>query len=184
MPDGVFEALVLTPEVALLRAEARAVVLRSSDGDLTVLDGHTPLITDVVPGDVRVDPAEGDPVHLAVHGGYLQVETGEDVGHGDGRATRVTLLAGTAELASEIDVPRAERAKAEAEGRVEELRAATGRSGGAGGGAGPGARGSAAGGEPATGEPAPSTPEEVELGEAEAALRRAEVRLEVAGATG
>ena len=50
MPDGVFEALVLTPEVALLRAEARAVVLRSSDGDLTVLDGHTPLITDVAPG--------------------------------------------------------------------------------------------------------------------------------------
>jgi hypothetical protein len=137
-----------------------------------------------VPGDVRVDPAEGEAVHLAVHGGYLQVETGEGVGGGEGRSTRVTLLAGTAELASEIDVARAERARTHAETRVEELRAVTGRSGGAGGGAGPGARGSAAGGEPATGEPPPSTPEEVELAEAEAALRRAEVRLEVAGAAG
>ncbi len=182
MPDGVFEALVLTPEAELLHVPARAVVLRSSDGDLTVLDGHTPLITDVVPGDVRVDPEEGEPVHLAVHGGYLHVETGEGLGGAEGRSSRVTLLAGTAELASAIDVPRAERARAEAEARVEELRASTGRSGGAGGGAGPGARGSAAGGEPATGEPAPSTPEEVELGEAEAALRRAQVRLEVAGA--
>jgi F-type H+-transporting ATPase subunit epsilon len=182
MPDGVFEALVLTAEAALLRADARAVVLRSSDGDLTVLDGHTPLITDVVPGDVRVDQAEGDPIHLAVHGGYLQVETGDGVAGTEGRATRVTLLAGTAELASDIDVPRAEQARSEAAARVEELRAVTGRSGGAGGGAGPGARGSAAGGEPATGEPAPSTPEEIELAEAEAALRRAEVRLEVAGA--
>lgn len=181
MADGVFEALVLTPEAELLHADARAIVLRSSDGDLTVLDGHTPLITDVVPGDVRVDPAEGEPVHMAVHGGYMQVETGEGVGDGDGRATRVTLLAGTAELASEIDVARAERSRTEAEARVESLRAATGRSGGAGGGAGPGARGSAAGGEPATGEPAPTTPEEIELAEAEATLRRAQVRLEVAG---
>lgn len=181
MPDGVFEALVLTPDAELLHADARAVVLRSSDGDLTVLDGHSPLVTDVVPGDVRVDPAEGEPVHLAVHGGYMQVETGEGLGGSVGRSTRVTLLAGTAELASAIDVARAERARAEVEALVEELRAATGRSGGAGGGAGPGARGGAAGGEPATGEPAPTTPEEIELGEAEAALRRAQVRLEVAG---
>ncbi len=182
MADGVFEALVLTPEAELLHADARSVVLRSSDGDLTVLDGHTPLITDVMPGDVRVDPAEGDAVHLAVHGGYMQVESGEGVGGAEGRATRVTLLAGTAELAVDIDAARAERARSEAEAKVEQLRASTGRSGGAGGGAGPGARGAAAGGEPATGEPAPVTPEEIELAEAEAALRRAQVRLEVAGA--
>ena len=53
-------------------------MLRSSDGDLTVLDGHTPLVTDVVPGEVRVEPGEGDIVRLAVHGGYLQVDTGPD----------------------------------------------------------------------------------------------------------
>ncbi|MHB1554863.1 MAG: ATP synthase F1 subunit epsilon [Acidimicrobiales bacterium] len=175
MPDGAFEVSVLTPESQLLHVDARAVVLRSSDGDLTVLSGHTPLVTDVVPGRVRVDPAEGDPVHMAVHGGYLQVETGLGLDGSDGRATRVTLLAGTAELASQIDVARAERARAEAEARVEELRAAQGRAGSAG--TGP------AGAGHAQGEGGGATPEDIELAEAEAALARAKVRLEVAGGT-
>ena len=175
MPDGAFEVSVLTPESQLLHVDARAVVLRSSDGDLTVLSGHTPLVTDVVPGRVRVDPAEGDPVHMAVHGGYLQVETGLGLDGSDGRATRVTLLAGTAELASQIDVARAERARAEAEARVEELRAAQGRAGSAG--TGP------AGAGHAQGEGGGATPEDIELTEAEAALARAKVRLEVAGGT-
>jgi F-type H+-transporting ATPase subunit epsilon len=161
VPEGVFELSVLTPEARLLATEARAVVLRSSDGDLTVLDGHTPLVTDVVPGDVRVDPAEGQPVHLAVHGGYMQVETGPGVVGAGGaqRATRVTLLAGVAELASAIDVARAERQRADAEARLEQLRAAAGRG--------------------TTGETEGEGPE---IREAEAALRRATVRLEVAGA--
>ncbi|MDA8074158.1 MAG: F0F1 ATP synthase subunit epsilon [Actinomycetota bacterium] len=171
MPDGAFEVSVLTPESQLLHVDARAVVLRSSDGDLTVLNGHTPLVTDVVPGRVRVDPAEGDPVHMAVHGGYLQVETGLGLDASEARATRVTLLAGTAELASQIDVARAERARAEAEARVEELRAAQGRAGTTAGGAG-GAQGAGEG----------ATAEDLELSEAEAALERAKVRLEVAGA--
>lgn len=161
MPDGVFELSVLTPEARLLATGARAVVLRSSEGELTVLEGHTPLVTDVVPGDVRVDPAEGDPVHLAVHGGYMQVETGPGVGGADSaqRGTRVTLLAGVAELASSIDVARAERQRSEAEARLEQLRAAAGRG--------------------ATGE---TEGEDLEVREAEATLRRATVRLEVAGA--
>lgn len=172
MPDDAFSVSVVTPESQLLHTEARAVVLRSSDGDLTILDGHTPIITDVVPGGVRVDLAEGDAVHVAVHGGYLQVETGPGVDGSEGRATRVTLLAGTAELAAEIDVARAERARAVAEARVEELRAAAARAGGPGSGA-------AAGGDAQEGEGA--IREDDELAEAEAALARAEVRLEVAG---
>ncbi len=169
MPDGVFEVAVVTPEAELLHTEAKALVLRSSDGDLTVLDGHTPLITDVVPGDVRVDRPDGDPVHLAVHGGYLQVETAEGVGGAEGRATRATLLAGVAELAGSIDTARARQALAAAEARAEELRAATGRSGaGAGGGAG-------------AGDAQGATQEELELAIVEAALRRAQVRLEVSG---
>jgi F-type H+-transporting ATPase subunit epsilon len=169
MADGVFAVAVVTPEERLLDVPARALVLRSSDGELTVLDGHTPLVTDVVPGGVRVDLEEGDPVHLAVHGGYLQVETGAGLDgddEGGDRTTRATLLAGVAELADQIDVPRAERAKAEAEARVESLGAATGRSGTGAGAATPEADG--------------TTPEELELAQAEAALRRAEVRLEVA----
>jgi F-type H+-transporting ATPase subunit epsilon len=172
MPDGLFRLAVVTPEERLVDTRARSVVLRSSDGDLTVLDGHTPLVTDVTPGEVRVVPEEGDTVHLAVHGGYLQVETGpvpeDEAGAGaPGRSTRVTLLAGVAELSDQIDVARAERARDEAEARLETLRAAGARTG-------PQATAEAA--QPHAG------PEEVEVALAEAALRRAQVRLEVAAA--
>lgn len=136
---------VLTPESEILHSEeARSVVLRSSDGDLTVLDGHTPIVTDVVPGEVRVEPAEGDAQHLAVHGGYLQVESGP----ASSDVTRVTLLAPVAELARDIDVARAERARDAAQPRVDALR---------------------------------GSDDQVELADAEAQLRRAQVRLEVAG---
>lgn len=169
MADGVFGVTVVTPEERLVDVRGRSVVLRSSDGDLTVLDGHTPLVTDVVPGEVRVEPEEGDTLHLAVHGGYLQVDTGPVPGAEGAapvRSTRVTLLAGVAELRDKIDVARAERARDDAETRLEELRAAAGRAGGG-----------------AEGTPVAAAPsaEEAELALAEAALRRAQVRLEVAG---
>jgi F-type H+-transporting ATPase subunit epsilon len=179
MADGVFTLAVVTPEERLVDTPARSVVFRSSDGDLTVLDGHTPLVTDVVPGEVKVEPEEGDPLRLAVHGGFLQVETGPGLEpedrEGEGgapapspsaRSTRVTLLAGVAELADQIDVARAERAREDATTRVDELRAATGRSG-----------------APTEAAEAPATPEELELTRAEAALHRAELRLSVAGAS-
>jgi len=178
MPDGLFRVVVVTPEERLLDVRARAVVLRSSDGDLTVLDGHTPLVTDVTPGEVRVEPEDGGPVRLAAHGGYLQVETGPDLdGAGSGgpgepagpapgggageRSTRVTMLVGVAELGDRIDVARAEEARSLAEARVEAAR-----------------HGSGALSEGSEG------PGSLELAEAEAALRRAEVRLAVAAESG
>jgi len=115
-----------------------------------------------------------------VHGGYLQVETGLALDAGEARAPRVTLLAGTAAPASQIDVARAERARAEAEARVEELRAALGRVGATG--TGPTGTGPTGTGH-AHAERVGATPEDIELAEAEAALERAKVRLEVAGAS-
>ncbi|HUZ11109.1 MAG TPA: F0F1 ATP synthase subunit epsilon [Acidimicrobiales bacterium] len=166
MADGVFAVELVTPEEKLLDTRARAVVLRSSDGDLTVLDGHTPLVTDIVAGEVRVDQEEGEPLRFAVHGGFLQVGSVDAEDGAEGGGTLVTVLAGVAEAAERIDVARAERARTAASARVEELRAA-GRSGQGGGG-------------PETGGQ-PVTPEELELARAEAAVRRAEVRLAVAG---
>jgi F-type H+-transporting ATPase subunit epsilon len=172
---GGFRISVVTPEQILLDGAATAVVLRSSDGDLTVLDGHTPLITDVVPGPVRVEREEAETVHIAVHGGYLQVEKGVDDDGSEGPGTRVTVLAGVAELAGDIDVARAEEARDRARERVDQLRAAGARDEVRGSAAG--VAGTVDGGGPAV------TPEDVELIEAEAALRRAEVRLDVAGAS-
>ena len=166
MADGVFGVEIVTPEQSLYAGGATSIVLATSEGDLTVLDGHTPLVGDVVQGEVKVEQSEGTLLRLAVHGGFLQVDTSpgaaEGLAEGDGPlaglSTRVTVLAGVAELASEIDVPRAERARERAAQRVSEL----------GAGRGPVAE---------------DLEEYVELAEMEGALARAELRLAVAADT-
>ena len=163
MADDVFGLEVVTPEQSLVAGGAKAVVLATSEGDLTVLDGHTPLVGDVVPGLVKVDLADGTELRLAVHGGFLQVDTSpgaaEGLAEGDGPlpglSTRVTVLAGVAELASEIDVPRAEQARDRAAQRVSDL----------GGG---------------RGQAAEDADEDLELAAAQGALARAELRIAVA----
>jgi F-type H+-transporting ATPase subunit epsilon len=169
MADGLFALELVTPEAMLLEGRARSVSLRSSDGELTVLDGHTPLVTDIVPGEVTVERDDGETERFALHGGFMQV--GRTSTADGGADTLVTLLAGVAEAAAQIDVARAERARAAAATRVDELSAATGRSGGDAGAA-----------TTTEGTEHVRTPEELELERAQAALRRADVRLEVAGA--
>ncbi len=161
--DGVFGVEIVTPEQSLFAGGATSIVLATSEGALTVLDGHTPLVGDVVHCEVKVEQAEGTLVRLAVHGGFLQVDTSpgaaEGLAEGDGPlpglSTRVTVLAGVAELASEIDVPRAEQAREQAAQRVSELTA----------GRGPAAE---------------DVDEDLELADAEGALARAELRIAVA----
>jgi F-type H+-transporting ATPase subunit epsilon len=166
VPEGIFGLEVVTPEQSIVAGGVKSVVLESSDGGLTVLDGHTSLIGDVVPCQVKVEQPDGTMLHLAVHGGFFHVDTSpgaaEGLAEGDGpyagMSTRLTVLAGVAELASEIDVPRAEQAKDAATQRVAEL-------------------GSGRGADDADGV-------ESNLAEAEQALARAELRLEVAGSNG
>lgn len=157
---------VVTPEQTLLAGAASAVVLRTSEGSLTVLPGHAPFVGDVLAGEVKVEQPDGAVVRLAVHGGFVQVETGagvadgvEGVGDGPiaGLSTRVTLLAGIAELVDAIDVARAEAARTVALARLDQLRAGAGRDDASG----------------AVG---------VEIAQLESAVERADIRLRLAGA--
>ena len=166
MADDVFGLEVVTPEQSLFAGGARSVVLATSEGALTVLDGHTPLVGDVVPCEVKVEDGEGNLARLAVHGGFMQVDTSpgaaEGLAQGDGPlpglSTRLTVLAGIAELAEEIDVPRAEAARDAATQRVTDLSS----------------------GRAQVGE---DLDEELALAEAQGALARAELRLAVAAGT-
>jgi F-type H+-transporting ATPase subunit epsilon len=163
MPDGVFGVEVVTPEEALVAGGATAVVLRTTVGDMTVLDGHTALVADVAPCVLKIEQPDGATQLLAVHGGFLQVDTSpgaaEGLAEGDGplpgMSTRVTVLAGVAELAQDIDVARAEAAREASAQRVSELGGSRSQSGEEG-------------------------EADLELTEAERALARAELRLAAA----
>jgi F-type H+-transporting ATPase subunit epsilon len=103
---------IVTPEAPLWVGEAKALVARSSEGWFTVLPQHMDMVGDVVPSVVRVDTAEGE-IAVAVHGGFFQVGPGEVEDE-----TLATVLAGIAEKVSEIDVARAQAAKASAEAEI------------------------------------------------------------------
>jgi F-type H+-transporting ATPase subunit epsilon len=83
--------------------KARIVIARTTEGDIGIQPGHSPLLGILLTGPVTIRTPDGDVVGAAVHGGFLSVA--DDV---------VSILAEVAELADEIDVKRAEAALADA----------------------------------------------------------------------
>jgi len=87
-------------ERAIWSGEATAVFGRTTEGELGILPGHTPLLGALEPGyPVRIVQDGGEELRVAVHGGFLSV-------HRDG----VSVLAEQAEVADDIDVARAREA--------------------------------------------------------------------------
>jgi len=83
--------------------EADFVLLRTLDGDLGVLQGHTPLLAQLDDSRVAFETAQGR-IEAAVHGGFAIVDRDE-----------VIILSQSAELAGDIDVARAQRALSDSE---------------------------------------------------------------------
>jgi F-type H+-transporting ATPase subunit epsilon len=103
---------IVTPEAPLWVGEATALVARSTEGWFTVLPEHMDMVGDVVPSVVRVGTSEGE-IAIAVHGGFFQVGPGDVADE-----TLATVLAGIAEKVDDIDVARAQAAKAAAEAEI------------------------------------------------------------------
>ena len=74
------------------------------DGVLGILPKHAPLLTILTAGEVMVKRQGADDLFFAVSGGWMEV-----------RPDKVTILARTAERSDEIDLQRAEAARASAE---------------------------------------------------------------------
>lgn len=107
LPESI-ELVVVTPEKQLLRQSTREVQLPGAEGYLGILPGHAPLITELGIGELSYHDASGkESAHLAIIRGFAEV-----------LPDRVTVLAETAEFAAEIDIARAEAAKARAEQRL------------------------------------------------------------------
>jgi F-type H+-transporting ATPase subunit epsilon len=102
------QLVIVTPQRQLLRESVAEVQLPGANGYLGVLPGHAPLMTELGIGELSYPDAAGkEPVHLAIIRGFAEV-----------LPDRVTVLAETAELAHEIDLARADAARARAEKRL------------------------------------------------------------------
>jgi F-type H+-transporting ATPase subunit epsilon len=96
---------VVSAEQSIFSGEAKFVALPGENGELGILPRHTPLITRIKPGAVRIDKADGSGEEfIFVAGGILEVQP-----HG------VTVLADTAVRGHDLDEAKAAEAKAAAE---------------------------------------------------------------------
>lgn len=101
-----FQLEIVTPEKIVVRDTAEEMQIPGKSGYLGVLPGHAPLITELSVGEISYRRG-GDTQRLAVAWGFAEV-----------LPDKVTILAETAEKASEIDVARAQEAKKRAEQRL------------------------------------------------------------------
>ncbi len=101
---------IITPDQTVYEGEADSVTLQASDGEITVLPGHIPLLTTLAPGVAIIH--HGDTEHLfALSGGTVEI---------DGKSVRV--LARTADAAEGLEEEAIEKAKSAAEKLVSERR--------------------------------------------------------------
>jgi F-type H+-transporting ATPase subunit epsilon len=98
---------IVTPEKQAYADEVDAVTLPGSEGELGVLPHHAPLVSTLGVGELRIRKGSTEE-SFAIVGGFLQV-----------LPDKVVVMAETADMASEIDLEKAQEARREAERALE-----------------------------------------------------------------
>ncbi|NYT63295.1 F0F1 ATP synthase subunit epsilon [Alcaligenaceae bacterium] len=95
---------VVSAEESIFSGEAKFVTLPGESGELGILPGHTPLISRIRPGTVKIVQPDGQEVNIFVAGGILEIQPGT-----------VTVLSDTAIRAEDLDEAKAVEARKRAE---------------------------------------------------------------------
>ena len=99
---------IVTPDKVVLSTDVDYVGAPGVDGQFGLLPDHAPMLSALKVGDLYY--RKGNETHwVFVSGGFAQISD-----------NKVTILAESAELAADIDLDRAEQAKARAEKRLAE----------------------------------------------------------------
>ncbi|MFA6048051.1 MAG: ATP synthase F1 subunit epsilon [Parcubacteria group bacterium] len=94
---------IVTPECTVFEDIVTQATLPVTDGEVTILPNHQSYIASLKPGEIMVKK-DGQEVLMSTSGGFIEFDKNE-----------LIVLADTAERAEEIDLKRAEEAKARAE---------------------------------------------------------------------
>ena len=98
---------IVTPERLAFSEMVDSVNVPGIEGELGILPHHAPLLSTLGIGELRIRRG-GTEESFAIVGGFVQV-----------RPDKVVVMAETADLASEIDLERAQEARREAERALE-----------------------------------------------------------------
>ncbi|MDP6043742.1 MAG: F0F1 ATP synthase subunit epsilon [Dehalococcoidales bacterium] len=99
---------IVTAEKEIYSQEVDMVIAPGVESQLGILPHHTPLMTILQPGELRIKKG-GEEVSVVISGGFLEV-----------RPDRVIVLADAAEKVEEVDIARAEEARRRARERMAE----------------------------------------------------------------
>jgi F-type H+-transporting ATPase subunit epsilon len=100
---------IVTLKKVVFSEEIQSVTAPGAEGYFGILAGHTPFVSSLQAGVVRITKANGETLDLATSGGFLMTN-----------GKKVILLADAAERPEEIDVTRAQAARERAEKRLAE----------------------------------------------------------------
>ncbi len=100
---------IVSAHEEIYSGDAAMIFATGAVGELGISPRHTPLITQLKPGPVRVQQPDGEEVFFFVGGGILEVQP-----------HMVTVLADTAVRADDLDEAAAVRAKEEAERELQD----------------------------------------------------------------
>ncbi len=98
-----FNIEIVTPDGLEYSGEAESLLVRTTEGDVEILAGHTDFLASLSTGTARLI-IDGKKRLASTSGGFLSVKGG-----------KVRMCATTFEFAEDIDLKRAEDAKARAE---------------------------------------------------------------------
>ena len=98
---------VVSAEESIFSGEAKFVALPGESGELGIFPRHTPLITRIRPGAVRIERPDGSEEFVFVAGGVLEVQP-----------DRVTVLSDTAIRGKDLDEAKASESRKAAEEAV------------------------------------------------------------------
>jgi F-type H+-transporting ATPase subunit epsilon len=98
---------IVTPERLAFEDDVDSVQVPGSEGELGILPNHAPLVSMLGIGELRIRKGGSEEL-FAIAGGFVQV-----------RPDKVVVMAETADMASEIDLVRAQEARREAERALE-----------------------------------------------------------------
>ena len=90
---------VVASDKTFYQGRGVSITLPAKDGGITILAHHADMMVAIVPGEIRIETAEGEKLVAVCGGGFAQVIN-----------NRVTVLVDTLERPEDIDVKRAQEA--------------------------------------------------------------------------
>ena len=109
MAESSFELKIITPERVFFEGMVDMLEMNTTEGEIGILPGHIPMTVIIKPGVAKIYETNGETKEAAMHAGFVEI-----------LPDKVTVLAEIAEWPGEIDIARAEAARARAEARLQE----------------------------------------------------------------